>query len=573
MTETFWTRTKTYSSTAYTKALKPGFDKAYAVVDKLGPPVNKLSNRLGSEAFWPTTLDKESDKAARILRSFCKDGFYSKLDEDAAEKAAASGEMVEGPRGKQRVLKKIPEKVIREAKGLAIFTTMRTGLWVSGAGGSGILIAKNQETGVWSPPSGIMLHTAGVGFLVGVDIYDCVVVINTEQALEAFMKIRCTLGGEVSAVAGPVGIGGVYETELHKRQAPVWTYLKSRGFYAGVQVDGTIIIERTDENETFYGERIGVRDILAGKARHPPTEKYRMLIETIKMAQGEQMDESLLPEAGQAPSDFEIVSEGKISQLPALDQFDPYVVSMFGVPDESDPDPFGVKALEAEGLNIREAGTHQRPSADAFEFRPSPTSPIYTTFRGSVDGSLRSRKNGWRASTQSLASVDRATQTDSDEVKSPSVSPHRGEAVKRTSLPVKETEHVNQAEDDAYDSDRKDSFSDVESEPEIQTAVPVVARAVMVTVPKRIPPALPARNPGRVATAAEEQPPTDGFTAVSLEDTPASSIEVASGISERPSSTVSQHQSGATDHSIEDEFKSMPHTPEERARGVPGSFQ
>lgn len=50
---------------------KTGFNKLYAVVDKLGPPVNKLSNKLGSEAFWPTTLDIESDKAARILLSFC----------------------------------------------------------------------------------------------------------------------------------------------------------------------------------------------------------------------------------------------------------------------------------------------------------------------------------------------------------------------------------------------------------------------------------------------------------------------------------------------------------------------
>jgi len=50
-----------------------GFDRLYGLVDKLGPPVNKLSNKLGSEAFWPTTLDKESDKAARILRSFCSE--------------------------------------------------------------------------------------------------------------------------------------------------------------------------------------------------------------------------------------------------------------------------------------------------------------------------------------------------------------------------------------------------------------------------------------------------------------------------------------------------------------------
>ncbi|RSL89236.1 hypothetical protein CEP52_014974 [Fusarium oligoseptatum] len=230
-----WDKTKTQS--------KKGFDKVWGWADKLGAPVNRLSNRIGSEAFWPTTLDKESDKAARILRSFCKDGFYTE-EEKPADQA--------GPKQKQRVLKKIPQQVIENAVGLAIFTTMRTGLWISGAGGSGVLVAR-KEDGTWSPPSGIMLHTAGLGFLVGVDIYDCVVVINNRKALEAFTKIRATLGGEISAVAGPVGAGGVLENDGKWKQVnrPVFTYLKSRGFYAGVQVDGTIIIERTDENARF----------------------------------------------------------------------------------------------------------------------------------------------------------------------------------------------------------------------------------------------------------------------------------------------------------------------------------
>jgi lipid-binding SYLF domain-containing protein len=313
MAESAWERTKRYSGTAYSKALKPGFDKAWKALDKLGAPVNRLSNKVGAEAFWPTSLDKESDKAARILRSFCKDGFYQKLDEAQAKKLEESGGKPEGPQGKQRVLKKIPESVIRKAKGLAIFTVMRTGLWISGAGGSGILVARNQETGEWSPPSGILLHTAGLGFLVGVDIYDCVLVINTYEALEAFTKIRCTLGGEISAVAGPVGMGGVVDTEVHKRQAPIFTYLKSRGFYAGIQVDGSIVIERSDENEVFYGERIGVADILAGKARNPPREKYQMLINTIRAAQGDAVDESDLPTAGEpTPGDLDIESEGQL---------------------------------------------------------------------------------------------------------------------------------------------------------------------------------------------------------------------------------------------------------------------
>src|ERR1700753_3192697 len=171
---------------------------------------------------------------------------------------------------------------------------MRTGLWFSGAGGSGILVGRLPD-GSWSPPSGLMLHTAGLGVLVGVDIYDCVMVINTEEALQAFSKIRATVGGEISAVAGPVGVGGVLESEVHKRRAPVFTYLKSRGFYAGVQIDGTVLIERTDANKDFYGREIGVMEILTGKVENPPAS-VNTLMKTIKAAQGDEVEWDAVPD-------------------------------------------------------------------------------------------------------------------------------------------------------------------------------------------------------------------------------------------------------------------------------------
>lgn len=456
-----WSTTKTTS--------KQGFDKVYGIVDKLGAPINKITNKIGSEAFWPTTLDKESDKAARILRSFCKDGFYVE-DQDRAASSA------DGPKGKAKVIKKIPTEVIRKAKGLAIFTTMRTGLWVSGAGGSGILVARTS-TGDWSPPSGILLHTAGLGFLVGVDIYDCVVVINTDKALEAFTKIRCTLGGEVSAVAGPVGVGGVLETEIHKRQAPVWNYLKSRGFYAGVQIDGTVIIERGDENERFYGERISVADILAGKARHPPYE-VRTLMATIKAAQGDPIEESALPAAEPTPGDMDIEK--------------PQVAPGFGLPAEDDPDPFGVKALEEEGLQIKEAGTRRRPSMEVFEYKPSATSPIYSTFRRhSMDSG---RRNSKRSSIRSVASIDRGTQTNDAEL-SPTHDKHVDS--RNTSPTVYTPEDITEDIDGERDQQvpQGDLADAVDAVPEV--AAPVITKARLVTIPKRTPPSLPPRNPHR----------------------------------------------------------------------------
>jgi hypothetical protein len=235
-----------------------------------------------------------------------------------------------------------------------------------------------------------MLHTAGLGFLVGVDIYDCVMVINTHEALEGFSKLRATVGGEMSAVAGPVGMGGVLESEVHKRRAPIFTYLKSRGFYAGVQIDGTVLIERTDENENFYGRKIPVMDILTGKVDHPPAS-VNTLLKTIRAAQGDEVEwDSVALEA--PPSDFEVDENGHI----------------FGVPDKMDPDPYGVLALEKEGLSLKEAGTNKRASHEAFTFNPSPSSPVFQTFnRNSLDGrtSSMSRRSSWRTSVATIATT------------------------------------------------------------------------------------------------------------------------------------------------------------------------
>ena len=324
-------------------------------------------------------------KASWLTHYLTEDGFYTDEERPVVDQA--------GPKQKQKVLKKIPQKVIQNAVGLAIFTTMRSGLWFSGAGGSGILVAR-KEDGSWSPPSGILLHTAGLGFLVGIDIYDCVVVINNPKALQSFTKIRATLGGEISAVAGPVGVGGVLENDGKWKQAnrPVFTYLKSRGFYAGVQVDGSIIIERTDENERFYGEKIGVADILAGKVRHPPLE-LNMLMETLKAAEGRtDVDSQLIDqlEGQPAPADMDI---------------EPPTDPGFGVPDPEDPDPYGILALQKEGLQIKEAGASAAPATP--QKRPVPPLPPRAS------GSVMIQKQSEQEDVQQLSGASQAEEVDS----------------------------------------------------------------------------------------------------------------------------------------------------------------
>lgn len=92
----------------------------------------------------------------------------------------------------------------------------------------------------------------------------------------------------MSIAAGPVGVGGKMERNVDLRKddkKAIFVYMKSRGLYAGVQIDGTFMVERNDENARFYGERVSVADIVAGKVRTIPAST-RGLMETLKGAEG-----------------------------------------------------------------------------------------------------------------------------------------------------------------------------------------------------------------------------------------------------------------------------------------------
>ncbi|KAF3765736.1 hypothetical protein M406DRAFT_356034, partial [Cryphonectria parasitica EP155] len=135
-------------------AKKAGWGQRFAAMgNKAAVPFNALANKLGAEAFLPSTMDKEVEKASRILRAFCKDGIYT--DAQAPETVEAPTTDAEGkpttapakPK-KNRTLLTIPSKVINKAVGLAIFTTARAGFHISGATGSGVIVARLPD-GSW----------------------------------------------------------------------------------------------------------------------------------------------------------------------------------------------------------------------------------------------------------------------------------------------------------------------------------------------------------------------------------------------------------------------------------------
>jgi lipid-binding SYLF domain-containing protein len=159
----------------------------------------------------------------------------------------------------------IPDAVLRNAKGLAILTVTKAGFIGSGRGGSGIVVARTGNG--WSGPSAIGTGGLGVGFQAGVEITEFVIVLNTQEAVDAFAKEgNVTLGANLSAAVGPVGRTAEANVAL---QAAMYTYSISQGLFAGVSLEGAVIATRDEANAEYYGKPVNAKDILAGKVRPP----------------------------------------------------------------------------------------------------------------------------------------------------------------------------------------------------------------------------------------------------------------------------------------------------------------
>lgn len=180
---------------------------------------------------------------------------------------------------------KIPPAVLQRAAGLAIFNVFRAGAGHGSlAAGSGVVISRHPD-GTWSPPSAFVVTTLGAGFVFGLDVYDCVCVLNTPEQVNAFTRPRVSLGAEGSISVGPIGTGSSVEAAMSKTVKPMWTYMKSRGLCVGIQIEGTIIVSRGDANATFYNKRgITARQILCDEVAWPMGAKP--LFEVLRALQG-----------------------------------------------------------------------------------------------------------------------------------------------------------------------------------------------------------------------------------------------------------------------------------------------
>lgn len=165
--------------------------------------------------------------------------------------------------------KLIPASIFAKAKGVAMISYCQLGCFISARGGSGIVVAK-LPSGGWSAPSAVGIVGLSGGFDFGFEFTAIIMMLMTSNAVKAFMKGKnVILGGNISVAAGPLGRDLEVDLAI-KSTAAMYTYAKAKGFYVGINLGGTLVLERRKANQKCYGPRVRSHDILSGRIDPPP---------------------------------------------------------------------------------------------------------------------------------------------------------------------------------------------------------------------------------------------------------------------------------------------------------------
>jgi lipid-binding SYLF domain-containing protein len=172
--------------------------------------------------------------------------------------------------------KTVPEYLLQDAAALAIIpSVVKLGFIVGGEYGKGVLLL-HDEHNEWSNPIFITLTGGSVGWQIGAQSADFVLVFKTERSVDGVLSGNLTLGVDVAAAAGPLGRRARASTDVELK-AEIYSYSRSKGFFAGLSLDGALIQVDNEANAAFYAvDYISPRDIQSRRNLKIPAEAVQL---------------------------------------------------------------------------------------------------------------------------------------------------------------------------------------------------------------------------------------------------------------------------------------------------------
>jgi lipid-binding SYLF domain-containing protein len=176
----------------------------------------------------------------------------------------------------------IPAELMKITHGIIIIPKLiNAGLGVGVKRGKGIAMVK-LENGTWSNPVFVTMTGGSAGLQAGFQAVDLVLIFKKRETLEKIGKGSFTIGGDISATAGPVGRNSTASTD-YKLDAEIYSYSRSKGLFAGISLNGSVIDIDEKGNEAFYGKNEDAKTLFSNSTENTSAPVKEMKGELVNL--------------------------------------------------------------------------------------------------------------------------------------------------------------------------------------------------------------------------------------------------------------------------------------------------
>jgi SH3 domain-containing YSC84-like protein 1 len=174
--------------------------------------------------------------------------------------------------------KAIPQKLLDKAECVIIAPSVKSGAFIFGAKyGKGFVVCRGANGVGWSAPGAIRMEGGSFGFQIGGSGTDIFMLVMNRRGAEKLVKTsKFTLGGEMAAVAGPVGRNSTAQTDA-LMNAQILSYSRSRGIFGGISLSAGTLRQDLEDNRQMYNKTIENYEIVLDRKVEPNAEGKKLI--------------------------------------------------------------------------------------------------------------------------------------------------------------------------------------------------------------------------------------------------------------------------------------------------------
>jgi len=160
----------------------------------------------------------------------------------------------------------IPQELLDKAECIVVLPSVKKGAFgIGGSYGRGVMICRSGEhyTGKWGAPALYALEGVSIGFQLGGQATDFVLLVMNPKGAQTLLYSKVKLGADASAAAGPKGRTAEGATDI-VMSAEILSYSRNKGLFAGVSLEGSTLRSDGSANEKLYGRKVTAKEIIRG---------------------------------------------------------------------------------------------------------------------------------------------------------------------------------------------------------------------------------------------------------------------------------------------------------------------